>query len=180
MRRTVFLALAIALMLFPGIVRAQSVAVDAVILVDTSASMRDELDRLCARLLDTLESIRLSGLRVRVRVVGLTERYKTCTDDTVRLLIKNSAVADDEDWGIAEYELAGGYDWQPSATRLIIVVSDAGPASGNPIEDPGPDRDVTTRAIQAATANKVILSTLLGGPNGSTASTSPLKEGLGQ
>jgi hypothetical protein len=157
-------------LLFPGVVRAQSVAVDVVILVDTSATMSDELDRLCAKLRDTLDSIRASGLSVRARVVSLTERSK-CTDDTVRRLIKNSTVADDEDWGIGVIELVKGYDWQGSATRLIIVVSDAGPASGNPIEDPGPDRDVTTRMIQAAAENKVILSPLIGGPNPDVSAT---------
>ena len=46
MRRTVFLAFAIALILLPGIVHAQSITVDAVILVDTSSTMRDELDKI--------------------------------------------------------------------------------------------------------------------------------------
>lgn len=165
MRRTVLLAFATALMLIPGAVRAQSTDVDAVILVDTSASMRDELDKLCATMPDTLDRIQASGLTVRVRLIGITERYPQCAEKTVRALIKNSAVTDDEDWGIAATELIGGYTWRPSAKRLIVAVSDAGPASGNPVDDPGPDRDAITGAIRTAIANKVILSALLGGPD---------------
>jgi hypothetical protein len=145
------------------VVHAESTEVDAIILVDTSATMSDELDHLCADLPGTLDAIRASGLNVRARVVSITERSR-CTDSTVRLLIKNSTVTDDEDWGPAVFELIGGYTWQPSVIRLIVVVSDAGPDSGNPVADPGADRDAITRVIQAATKDKVILSAVLGGP----------------
>ncbi|HJW84313.1 MAG TPA: hypothetical protein VJ754_08405 [Anaerolineae bacterium] len=164
MRRTVFLAVATALILLPGIVHAQSITVDAVILVDTSSTMRDELDSLCASLPDTLASHEASGLRVRTRVIGIYDEYQ-CADSTVRQLIANSAVADDEDWGVAIAELIGGYTWDHSAHRLIIVVSDAGPVSGKLVYDPGLDRDAVTRAIQLAATNKVILSSLLGSPD---------------
>jgi hypothetical protein len=163
MRRSLLLALTITLLIAPRPALAQSASVDVVILVDTSASMIDELDSLCARLADTEKSIQASGLRARVTVIGITDKYK-CAQNTVRLLIPNSTVANDENWGPAMADLIGGYAWQPSAIRLIIPVSDAGPAGGKAVDDPGPDRDVTTRAVQAAVAGKVILSPLIGSP----------------
>ena len=167
MRRSVLLAFAIASLLLPRPARAQFVDVDVIILVDTSASMIDDLDSLCDGLPNTLKSVRESGLSAQARVVGIKDKY-TCAQDTARSLIAGSTVADDEDWGIAIAELADGYAWQPSALRLMIPLSDAGPASGNPVNDPGPDRDVTTRAIRAAVANKVILSPLLASPDPDT------------
>ncbi len=168
MRRFVLAGFAIALLALPWPVHAQSAAVDLILLVDTSASMIDDLDSLCGALRDTLASIRKSGLSAHARIVGITDKYQ-CVQDSARALIPNSGVSDDEDWGIAIAELAGGYAWRPSAVRLIVPLSDAGPASGNPVEDPGPDRDVTLRAIRAAVANKVILSPLIASPDPDTA-----------
>ena len=163
MRRLALLGLALAVFALPWAALAQSVDVDLVVLVDTSASVRDDVDRLCTELPKVIQSIGGDGLAVRWRVFSIKDTYN-CAKDTVQATIPGSAVADDEDWGIAIAELAAGYAWQPSASRLIIPLSDSGPASGNPVSDPGPDRDVTTLAIRAAIANKVILSPLLSGP----------------
>jgi len=163
MRQLVSLIFALVLLL-PQAVFAQSAQIDAILLVDTSASMIDDLDQLCDALPNTEKLIRESFALARVRVVGIIDKYK-CAQETTRSLIPNSAVLDDEDWGIAIAELAAGYPWQAGAIRLIMPLSDAGPASGNPIQDPGPDRDATSRAIRAALANKVILSPILAAPD---------------
>lgn len=162
MRHFVSLIFALVLLL-PQAASAQSSQIDAIILVDTSASMIDDLDQVCDALPNTERLIRESFTLARVRVVGIIDKYK-CAQDTARSLVPNSAVLDDEDWGIAAAELAADYAWQPGAIRLIMPLSDAGPASGNPIQDPGPDRDATSRAIRAALANKVILSPILAAP----------------
>lgn len=164
MRRLIVLVLFVTWLALPLVARAQSSDIDAVVLVDTSASMIDDLDRLCADLPDAIEPLRADGLNVRVTVIGIRDRYR-CADATVRSLLAGSTVASDEDWGVALADLASGYAWQPDAARLIVPVSDAGPAAGDPVEDPGPDRDVTTRAIRAAVANKVILSPVLARPD---------------
>jgi hypothetical protein len=163
MRRFTLLALAVGLLALPASLRAQAVDVDVIILVDTSGSLTDDLGQLCAALPGALESIRESGLSVQARVVGVKDKYR-CIETTVFAMAGGSDVADD-DWGIGIAELAGSSLWRPSALRVIIPVSDAGPAGGNPVDDPGPDRDVTTRAIRAAVANKVILSPLLATPD---------------
>lgn len=163
MRRSVLIVFVLILLALPASVDAQSIDVDVILLVDTSASMIDDIDTLCAELSNIQSEIRALGLDERTHALAITESYK-CVSDSVRTLIEDSQVADDEDWGIAIIELITEYDWQPSARRLIIVVSDAGPASGNPVEDPGPDREVTTQAIQAAANNNVILSVLINPP----------------
>ncbi|HLF29286.1 MAG TPA: hypothetical protein VJG32_23425 [Anaerolineae bacterium] len=160
MRRFTLLALAIALLAVTRPLQAQSTAIDVIILADTSASVIDDLDRLCAGLPDALKSINAAGLSVQARVIGITDKYR-CAQDTIRSLSAGSNVADDEDWGMGIVELAGRATWQPAALRLIIPLSDAGPASGNPVHDPGADRDITTRAIRAASANKIVVSPLL-------------------
>ena len=163
MRRFASLALAVVLLALPASLRAQSVDVDVIILIDTSGSLTDDLGQLCAALPGTLESIHESGLSVQARVVGMKDKYR-CIETTVFAMAGGSGVADD-DWGVGIAELAGGSLWRASALRMIIPVSDAGPAGGNPVDDTGPDRDVTTRAIRAAVANKVILSPLLATPD---------------
>ncbi len=163
MRRFALLALAVVLLALPASLRAQSVDVDVIILIDTSGSLTDDLGQLCAALPGTLKSIRESGLSVQARVVGMKDKYR-CIETTVFAMAGGSGVADD-DWGIGIAELAGSSLWRSAALRVIIPVSDAGPAGGNPVDDPGPDRDVTTRAIRAAVANKVILSPLLATPD---------------
>ncbi len=163
MRRIAFLALATALIVAAP-THAQSVDVDVIVLVDTSASMIDDLDSMCRALPDAIQSIRDAGPNVQARVVGVKDRYG-CAGDTVRALIPSSSISAAEDWGQALIDLSEGYAWQPGASRLIIPLSDAGPASGDPVDDPGPDRDVATLAIRAAIANDVILSPLLAQPD---------------
>jgi len=163
MRRIAFLALAVTLTIAVNLARAQSVDVDAVILADTSASMIDDLDAVCRALPDVLQSIRDTGLNVQARVVGVKDRY-ACAEDTVRTLLPDASVVTGEDWGQAVAVLSEGHAWQSGATRLLIPLSDAGPASGDPVDDPGPDRDAATRAIRAAVAHGVILSPLLTQP----------------
>ena len=163
MRRLLLLTLALFPLWSPLSASAQSNQIDAIVLVDTSASMVDEVDALCESLDATLDAIRAARLMARVRIIGITEEYR-CVGEAAQSLIANSAVADDEDWGIALVELSERYPWQAGAVRLIMPLSDAGPASGNPVDDPGPDRDITTRVSRAAVANKVIVSPILAGP----------------
>lgn len=164
MRRSLILVLACAMWLLPASIRAQAVDIDVVILADTSASMFDDVEALCGEVAQLQNTIRAGGLIERMRVLAITDSYN-CATDSVRTLVDNSKVADDEDWGLALIELSGAYDWQPGAIRLMIVLSDAGPASGNPIDDPGPDREVIARAIRAAANNDIVLSMLIAQPN---------------
>jgi hypothetical protein len=63
-----------------------------------------------------------------------------------------------EDWGRATSVVAGNKIWLPDSVRLIVPLSDEGPWCGDPVTDPGVDRDSIVHAIWAAQTYDVTVS----------------------
>jgi hypothetical protein len=63
-----------------------------------------------------------------------------------------------EDWGRATSVVSGNKPWLLDSIRLVIPLSDEGPWCGDPVTDPGVDRDSLVHAIWAAQTNEVIVS----------------------
>ena len=135
--------------------------VDVVFVMDTSGSMDDEFEALCGQVSDIVA--RLSGMSVglRYRIYGITEP-RVCATEHVAGLLPGGQVNQQEDWAPAVVDLASRYGWLAGHARLIIPISDEGPEDGDPVNDPGDDRDAINAAIAAARAGHVIVSPVLG------------------
>ncbi len=135
--------------------------VDIVFVMDTSESMDDEFSALCENIRKLVADLQAQNIAVRYEILGV-QQNRQCTKSTVPQTVSNSTVSQYEDWGPATRDLAAGYAWKPSATRLIIPMTDEGPEDGNPCQAPGPDEDAINKAIAAATANRVRVAPILG------------------
>ncbi|MFQ5341204.1 MAG: VWA domain-containing protein [Anaerolineae bacterium] len=135
--------------------------VDVVFLMDTSGSMDDEFQTLCDRIDQVVWDLQAQDITVQYEILGITQN-KLCATDNVAGRFPNAAADTPEDWGTAVADVAGNYPWHDGYTRLIIPMSDEGPADGDPAEDPGADREIIDAAIQAAQAQQVIVSPVLG------------------
>ncbi len=135
--------------------------VDVVFVMDTSGSMDDEFQALCGQISSVVSQLQSMGISVNYRILGITET-RSCATQTVQGLVPGGRVNDLEDWAPAVSDLSGSYSWQPGHTRLIIPMSDEGPEDGDPVNDPGDDRDAINVAISLAKANQVVVSPVLG------------------
>jgi hypothetical protein len=135
------------------------VELDAILLVDTSDSMTAELGALCAEIQDVVGDMERRGITVNDVVLGVAET-RACADAHVVRLIPEGQTRDREDWGLAVADLAQHYAWTPGAARLIIPLSNEGPLGGDPVD--GEDERAIQAAIQAAQAQGVMVSPLLG------------------
>jgi len=135
--------------------------VDVVFVMDTSESMDDEFQALCTSIDRVVEGLEDRGITVRYTVLGITQD-KFCATDNVAHRFPNAAADTPEDWGTAVADVAGNFPWAEGAIRLIVPMSDEGPADGDPAEDPGADREVIDAAIEVAQAQQVIVSPVLG------------------
>lgn len=163
MRRVIVLFLIFVLALsFPAIAHAQDQGrgLDVVIILDTSSSMLDQFDRLCADLTKDLTALKNRGFDLQVTALAITTPY-ACAQDTVKA-INGSTVASDDDWGPAVADVASNFKWRPDTIRVIIPIVNSGPALGDPVDDPGPDREAIQKAIGAAQANRVTVSPIVG------------------
>ncbi len=136
-------------------------SVDVVFAMDTSGSMNDEFDALCQRIDQVITALQGRGVNVSYRILAITDA-RACAAQTVAGLFPGGHVNHFEDWGPAVYDLANRFAWRSGATRLIIPMSDEGPDDGCPCEDPGPDRNAITEAIQAARSHGVVVSPVIG------------------
>lgn len=153
--------------LLPSIALAQDKrSVDAVIILDTSGPMLDGFDQFCAAYPKAIEALQRRGLDLQVTILGITRPY-ACAVNTVRS-IAGSTVASDNDWGAAVADVAAHTAWRPGSLRVIVPLSNRGPAMGDPVDDPGADRDSIENAIRAAQAMRVAVSPVLGAPDRST------------
>ncbi len=132
---------------------------DAVLLVDTSDSMNDEIETLCSGIGVLTNDLEQRGITVHVTVLGIAET-RACATRHVSELLPEAQIRDKEDWGTAVADLAQYYTWKPDAVRLIIPLSDEGPLQGNPVNDA--DESAIQTAIRAALDNQVIVSPALG------------------
>ena len=136
-------------------------AVDLVFAMDTSGSMNDEFTALCSKIDEVVTELRSEGITVHHEILGILHT-RQCAVDTVANQVPGGAVNHEEDWGPAVHDLSIARPWEPGYVRMVIPMSDEGPNDGDPCSDPGNDRDAIEAAIQAARANQVIASPVLG------------------
>jgi hypothetical protein len=145
----------------------QNRGVDVVLIFDTSGPLLNQLDRLCPAMLKDLAALTQRGFDLKITPLGITSPYG-CATDSVKNSIANSTVASNGDWGAAIVDVATHFAWRSNALRIIIPISNRGPALGDPVDDPGLDRDSIGRAIKSAQANHVAVSLLIGAPDRAT------------
>lgn len=140
--------------------------VDVVIILDTSGPMLDGFDKFCESFPQNVTALQQRGFDLQVTILGITKPY-ACAKDTVRS-IAGSTVLSDNDWGAAINDVAAQRPWRSNAQRLIVTLSNRGPALGDPVDDPGADRDAIKKAIGTAQANRVVVLPVLGAADRST------------
>ncbi|NUN96317.1 MAG: hypothetical protein HUU16_09105 [Candidatus Omnitrophica bacterium] len=148
--------------------------VDLVFIMDTSGSMFDEAAGLCSSIQQVVADLAVQGITVTPSFLGITETpggdFGCLTDNVANLLggavpgssSCGSVIIQSEDWANATAVVAQNFPWTPGNVRLIIPISDEGPCSGDPCDDPGTDRDAITNAIAIANNNLVIVSPITG------------------
>src|SRR5512136_846884 len=167
-RSLVFIAVIVLLLsALPAPVFAQEQrGVDVVVILDTSGPMLDGFDKFCESFPQDVAKLQQRGFDLQVTILGITKPY-ACAKDTVRS-IAGSTVASDSDWGAAVADVAARQPWRQNALRLIVPLSNRGPALGDPVDDPGADRDVIRKAIGAAQANRTVVLPVLGASDRTT------------
>lgn len=63
-----------------------------------------------------------------------------------------------EDWGRATSVVAGNHAWMGGTVRVVVPIADEGPWCGDPVTDPGVDRDALDHPIAVCTDNDVVAS----------------------
>jgi hypothetical protein len=161
----------------PEVVEAICDALEVVVLVDTSPSMEDEAEAICATVTDLelrlLRELRLIHAGAHVTVYGIgeegeldTELYP-CVDSTLtdvfgHFVPGGGVLTSTEDWGPAVAIVADGNTWMQNTLRSVVSWSDEAPKSGDPCLDPGDDRDFIEAAIDASNANGVVAVPIVG------------------
>ena len=133
---------------------------DVVFLLDTSPDMESHAAEACTNILYTVWGLTGAGYQVNPKVLGMTQAG-ACASSSVASTMPGGMVDNPADWGAGVTEVAGRYDWQPGAIRLIVPVSNAGPAGGDTVQDPGADREAINAAIAAAQLNHVAIAPLI-------------------
>jgi hypothetical protein len=129
-----------------------------VFLLDTSPAVTPYGEAVCGAVSDAADDLADMGLEVRHRVLAVEfsgpvaglGTTQSCVTQTVRQIDPGTAVDHASDWGAAIRSVADHYDWREGYTRLIVPVSNQGPEDGNPVDDPGADRDAIEAAVDAA------------------------------
>jgi hypothetical protein len=170
MPRRLFVPIAVLVLLFSAlpVFAQENRGVDVAIILDTSGPMLDGFDKFCASFPQNVAALQQRGFDLQVTILSITKPY-SCAKDTVRS-IAGSTVASDNDWGAAISDVAAKQPWRSNSLRLIVTLSNRGPALGDPVDDPGADRDAITKAIGAAQANQVVVLPVLGAPDRSSQS----------
>jgi hypothetical protein len=168
MPRRLFVLIAVFVLLFSALpVFAQEQrGVDVVIILDTSGPMLDGFDKFCASFPQNVTALQQRGFDLQVTILGIAKPY-ACAKDTVRS-IPGSTVQSDNDWGAAISDVAATQPWRSNTQRLIVTLSNGGPALGDPVDDPGADREAIKKAIGAAQANRAAVLPVLGAADRST------------
>ena len=171
--------------------------VEAVFVMDTSSSMNDEAAALCSKLKAVVADLAARGIKLTSSLYGITNTpggaYSCLTSNVVTALgtsVPGSPPAalatlgkcpggnqvGLEDWGRATAVVAGNKTWGANTVRLVVPISDEGPYCGDPVTDPGVDRDSITHAVKVCKANKVLASPITG--TGSSAGVIKLAQEL--
>ncbi len=145
---------------------------DLVFLFDTSGSMRDFILGLCNSI--SAATLSLAAGSPSVDVIAEIRRIapggemavpcSCCAVDAATIAYGTAAPwvssvlgtcgsqpgqsdeADREDWAPAVAIAASRKLWRPGAVRMVFPISDEGPRCGDPIHDPGADRDAVRNA----------------------------------
>ena len=158
--------------------------VEVVFVMDTSSSMDDEGSALCTDLQQVVAGLQADLVNVDVELLGIhaASGYGCLTSSVANLygtavpgspppgmetLGEPCGIHLNEDWGPATAIVAGLKPWQADSVRLIVPISDEGPRCGDPVNNPGDDRDSINLAIGQAQLNDVIVSPI--GGSGSSA-----------
>ncbi|MEX1019265.1 MAG: hypothetical protein WDZ49_06380 [Litorilinea sp.] len=138
---------------------------DLVFVVDNSNAMKPYLETFCQALPDLVDGLTDMGLNVRYEVFGVADGASgglplSCAPTTVQSQWAGG-IDHPGDWGAAVSNVASRYGWLDGYSRVIVPVINQGPADGNPVQDPGADRDAVAQAIAAANFASVAVSPLL-------------------
>ena len=151
---------------------------DVVFVMDTSGTMSDEAAALCANIASVVGELAAQGVEVRPTFLGISETPGGafgCLTDTVSNMLGDAvpgnppccpSLGNNEDWADATAIVAANFAWASDAVRVIVPLSDEGPRSGDPCNDPGDDRDAVTNAINIAVANSVFVAPVTGTGSG--------------
>lgn len=144
----------------PGAAAQDQRGLDVVIIADTSGPLLDQIDQLCQNFTRDVNALKQRGFDLQVTILAVAKPY-ACAQSAVNAL-PGSTVASDNDWGAALVDAAAQIVWRPNTVRMLIPFSNRGPALGDPVDDPGADRDAIARAIRAAQAKQIVVSPVLG------------------
>lgn len=162
----VIVSAAILLAAVPAAAAQDQRGLDVVLILDTSGPLLDQIDQLCQNFTRDVEALKQRGFDLHLVIFAVAKPY-ACASQTVNAL-PGATVANDSDWGAALVDTAAQVGWRPDSVRVLIPFSNRGPALGDPVDDPGPDRDVIARAIQAAQSKQIVVSPVLGQPDRTT------------
>ena len=142
--------------------------VEVAFIMDTSTSMNDEGAALCSTITQVVAALQADLVNVDTELMGVMTPgsgiYSCLTDSVAGLygtVVPGSPPPNNttlgscpggnevgsEDWGRATSVVAGTKAWQSDSVRLVVSISDEGPWCGNPVTDPGVDRDSISHAI---------------------------------
>lgn len=147
--------------------------VDIVLLLDTSASMDDEMPGLCVTFGQVEALVEAAGITANFTGLGIADAPGGdyfCVTTSVPALLgstvpnESEAIDDNEDWGLAIKLVSTNFPWTPGASRVILVASDEDPLNGNGCFQS--DEDLIDRAILTAIENEVSVIPVLGSAAG--------------
>ncbi|ANM31291.1 hypothetical protein ABI59_19500 [Acidobacteria bacterium Mor1] len=157
--------------------------VEVVYIMDTSSSMNDEGAALCDSIAAIDAELQAELGAIQSEALGITEAGTgvfNCLTDSVANRYGTAVPGDPpanntvlgscpggnevgiEDWGRAVSVVAGTKAWGADSVRVVIPISDEGPWCGDPVTDPGVDRDSINHASRVSVDNAVIVSPITG------------------
>mgnify|MGYP001794580532 CR=1 FL=1 len=155
---------------------------EVVFILDTSASLSDEGSALCGSIATIENALLNQGLTPLVTVLSTTGSPGgafPCITGAASVFdldfAEEPTVDGLEDWGDAVALVAQGFPWM-SSNRIIVVIGDEAPATGDPID--AEDELALGRASAAAGSNNVRVIGVAG--NGTSDSSASFFERIGE
>jgi len=153
--------------------------VEVVYVMDISTSMNDEGAALCAKFTQVAADLEEDLVTIQNELMAIPypgAGIYSCLEDSVadrhgttvpegpppgnEILgdCPGGLESPTEDWGRAVSIVAWERGWASGSVRLIVPLSDEGPWCGDPVSDPGVDRDSIVHAIGLAQEKNVVVS----------------------
>ena len=143
--------------------------IEVVFVIDTSESMNQFILGVCAAIDEAMDDLAQDAVTVYSELLSI-EAGTACScsscestlpnvhdrygDEAIgypevpRLGLCNPGTdGDEEDWAPATAIVAANKSWTEGGIRIIVPISDEGPRCGDPVSDPGSDRDAIEAAI---------------------------------